>query len=56
MSIYIMEFGLRSFGVFLAGLLAEKIGVQWSVGGLALVLVMVTLAVILFVPSLRQLE
>ena len=47
MSIYIMEFGLRSFGVFLAGLLAEEIGVQWSIGGLA---------VILFVPHIRRLE
>jgi MFS family permease len=56
MSIYIMEFGLRSFGVFLAGLLAEEIGVQWSIGGLAVILVIVSLAAILFIPRIRRLE
>ena len=56
MSIYIMEFGLRSFGVFLAALLAEEIGVQWSIGGLAVILVIVSLAAILFVPHIRRLE
>ena len=56
MSIYIMEFGLRSFGVFLAALLAEEIGVQWSIGGLAVILVIVSLAAILFVPRIRRLE
>jgi len=49
MSIYLMEFGLTSFGVFLAGVLAESIGVQWSLGGFAMVLVVLaTLALILF--------
>ncbi len=56
MSIYIMEFGLRSFGVFLAGLLADGIGIQWSIGGLAVILVMVSLAAIIFVPHIRRLE
>jgi MFS family permease len=56
MSIYIMEFGLRSFGVFLAALLAEEIGVQWSIGGLAVILVIVSVVAILFVPRIRRLE
>ena len=56
MSIYITEFGLRSVGVFLASLLAEEIGVQWSVGGLAFILVLISFMVLIFVPRLRNLE
>ncbi|MFC1886030.1 MFS transporter [Thermodesulfobacteriota bacterium] len=56
MSIYITEFGLRSIGVFLAGLLAEKIGVQWSVGGSAFILVLISLGVWVFVPRLKNLD
>ena len=56
MSIYIMEFGLRSFGVFLACLMAEAIGVQWSLGGLAIILVVLSLAAFGLVPRLRNLQ
>jgi MFS family permease len=56
MSIYITEFGLRSVGVFLASLLAEEIGVQWSIGGLASILIVISLLVFIFVPRLRKLE
>jgi len=56
MSIYIMEFGLRSFGIFLASLLAEEIGVQLSIGGLALILVLISSTALVFIPRLRNLE
>ena len=56
MSIYMMEFGLTSFGTFGAGLLAEAIGVQWSVGGLALVLIFMAILGLFFLPRLRRLD
>lgn len=56
MSIFVMQFGLMGFGAFGAGLLTEVVGVQWAVGGLAAVLVPVTLLVIAFVPRLRRLD
>ena len=56
MSIYIMEFGLTSFGVFFASLLAESIGVQWSVGGFGLFLTLLCLLTLAFVPRIRNLD
>lgn len=56
MSIYMMEFGLSSFGTFGAGLLAESIGVQWAVGGFAMVLVLLMILALVFVPRLRRLD
>lgn len=56
MSIYMMEFGLTSFSVFLAGLLADSLGVQWSVGGLAMALAVAAILVIAFSPRLRTLQ
>jgi MFS family permease len=56
MAIYMMEFGLTSLGVFLAGVLSDSIGVQWAVGGLAILLVAMTAAVAVFSPKLRALQ
>ncbi|RLC65714.1 MAG: hypothetical protein DRH97_07670 [Chloroflexi bacterium] len=56
MSIFVMQFGLMGFGAFGAGLMTEVVGVQWAVGGLAAVLVPVTILVIAFVPHLRRLD
>ena len=56
MSIFVMQFGLMGFGAFGAGLMTEVVGVQWAVGGLAAVLVPVTLLAIAFVPRLRRLD
>ena len=55
-SIFTMQFGLMGFGALGAGLLAEAVGVQWAVGGLAAILVPVTLLAIAFVPRLRRLD
>jgi len=56
MSIYMMEFSLMSFGTFGAGVLAEAIGVQWAIGGFAMVLVFLCILALAFLPRLRRLE
>jgi MFS family permease len=56
MSIFVMQFGLMGLGAFAASQLAEVVGVQWAVGGLAAVLVPMTLLVLAFVPRLRKLD
>lgn len=56
MSIYMMQFGLTSFSAFFAGLLTDVIGVEWAVGGLAMILVVVTMLALLFVSRLRRLD
>ncbi|MFC1533707.1 MFS transporter [Thermodesulfobacteriota bacterium] len=55
MSFLIMEFGLMSFGVFFASLLAEAIGVQWSIGGLAIGLTLLSIAAF-FGRRLRKMD
>lgn len=56
MALYMMQFGFASLSTFLAGILAEGVGVQWAVGSLAIILIAVTLAAVLFVPRLRKLD
>ena len=56
MSLQMMEFGLTSFGTFAAALVAGAIGVQWAIGGLAVVLVVMSLGVLAFVPAMRRLD
>jgi MFS family permease len=55
-SIYNMEFGLSSFGVFFAGIMATIIGVQWAVGGLAIILIVMALLFLAVVPRIRNLN
>lgn len=56
MSIYMMEFGLTSLSVFAAGVLSDYIGIAWSIGGLAMMLVALSAAVLVFSPRLRNLQ
>ncbi len=56
MSLLFMEFGMTSFAVFGAGVMAEAIGLQWSVGGLAIMLVVTTIGVMVFSPRIRKLD
>ncbi len=56
LSIYLMEFGLASFGTFVAGLLSEALGVQWAIGGFAAVLVFLSILALTFVSRLRKLD
>jgi MFS family permease len=56
MSFYGVEFGLSSFGSFFAAILVVAIGVQWSVGGMALILVAISIGALLFLTRLRKLD
>jgi MFS family permease len=56
MSILMMQFGLTSFGTFLAGLLSESLGVQWVIGGFAGVLTVLSLFALVFIPRVRRLD
>jgi len=56
MSIYMMEFGLTSFGTFAAGAMAESIGPQWAIGGFAMVLAAFSILAMIFIPSVRRLD
>ena len=56
MSVYMMEFGITSFSVFFAGLAGEVVGVQWSIGGLAMLLVLMSILALAFVPKIRRLD
>jgi MFS family permease len=56
MSFYGIEMGISMFGTFFAALMADNLGVQWSVGGMAIVLVALSVAAILFIPRLRKLD
>ena len=56
MSLLFMEFGMTSFAVFGAGVMAEVIGLQWSVGGLAIILVVACVGVMALSPRIRDLD
>ncbi len=56
MSLYMTEFGIMSFGAVLFGLFAEQVGGQWAFGAVSAVLVLITLAMIAFLPRLRKLD
>ena len=57
MSIYTMDFGFTSLGTFAAGLMADTaIGVEWTVGGFAMVLVALTVIVAVLFPRIRKLQ
>lgn len=56
MSVQMMIFGMGSLGVLLASIVAEKVGVQWVIGSLALVLICFSIAIAVFVPRLRRLD
>ena len=56
MSMYMMEFGVTSLSVFGISMLANVIGVQWAVGGTALLLIPVAFIFLGFVPNLRRLQ
>src|SRR5690606_3761640 len=55
-SIMMMEMGLTSFGTFGIGVLAAAIGVQYALGGAAVALVVVAVAVYALVPTYRRLD
>jgi MFS family permease len=56
MSFFMLGFGFSSLGAFFAGIIAEGVGVQWSVGGMAMILVIVTVMALAMSPRLRKLD
>jgi MFS family permease len=55
-SLVAMATGISGFASFLAGALTDAIGVQWSVGGMALFLLLISFAYLAFATRLRKLE
>lgn len=56
MSILLMQFGLMAFSTFLAGALAEAVGVQWALGGFAIGLVFMSILALSFLRRVRKLD
>ena len=56
MSILMMQFGLMSFSTFVAGALAEAVGIQWAVGGFAIGLAVMSIMALLFLHRVRNLD
>jgi MFS family permease len=56
MSFFMLGFGFSSLGAFFAGFLAEGVGVQWAVGSMGILLVIITLLSLAFVPRIRRLD
>jgi hypothetical protein len=56
MSLYLMQFGFTSLSAFAAGVLTDSIGLSWTIGGFAGVLVIISLAGFMVVPKIRKLD
>lgn len=56
MSFMMLGFGMASLGTVFGGILADIIGIEFSIGGLAIVLAVVTLGMLLFSSRLRALD
>jgi len=56
MSFMMLGFGLSSLGTVFGGLLADSMGIEWSIGGLSMALAALTMAMIAFSPRLRKLD
>ena len=56
MSLFMMQFGLSSFGTFVAGLVAEAYGAQWAVGSFAMVLIVLSIGALIILPQIRKLD
>lgn len=56
MGIYDMQMSFPGLTVFAAGVLTEIIGVEWAVGGFAMLLAATSLLVMIKVPRMRQLD
>ena len=56
MSVFMLQFGLTSFGTFIVGVLAAIVGVQWALGATSALMVAFAGGAILFSPRLRNLD
>ena len=53
MSIYMLNWGMTNLGVFVVGIVADFVGVQWAVGGSAILLLVVTMYFFVFSRRIR---
>jgi len=56
MSIFMMQIGFMSLGATVAGIIADSIGIQWAVGGLAIALVAISVTSFFVVGRVRRLQ
>ena len=56
MSVQMLGFGMSSLGAVFGGVMAETLGIEWSIGGLAIVLGVVSTLIFLFSSRLRSLD
>jgi MFS family permease len=56
MSFMMMGMGFSNLGTFVAGVMTEAVGVQWSVGGLAIILALASVIMLTVTPRLRELD
>ncbi len=56
LSVWMMQFSLVQFGTFFVGILAELIGPQLAIGGLAFMMVVAMGLVMAFLPTVRDLD
>lgn len=56
MSFVMLGFGLSSLGTVFGGILADATGIRWSIGGLAIVLGVFSVAMLAFASRLRKLD
>jgi MFS family permease len=56
MSFMMLGFGAASLGTVFGGLLADAMGIEWSIGGLSIALAVLTIVMLAFSPHLRKLD
>jgi MFS family permease len=56
MSFMMMSMGFSSLATFFAGLVAEAIGVQWAIGGLAVIFIISCILILAVTPRIRRLQ
>ena len=56
MSLMVMTFGLSGLGTFLAGILSDQISPQWTTGGFAVILTLISISALISAPRIRKLN
>lgn len=56
MALFMMQFGLSSFGNLAAGMIAQTFGLQWGIAGFSIPLIAVSILALLFLQKLRKLD
>jgi len=56
MSFMMLGFGLSSLGTVFGGLLADAMGIEWSIGGLAIALFALAVSMLVFSSRLRKMD